>query len=455
MHLWSLGVGLVISGEYFGWSYGWGIAGTLGFLISTLIVSIMYTTLVFSFTELTTSIPSAAGPFEYAKVGLGPWAGFLAGYSVLVEFLFAPPAIAFALGSYVHFIYNEIPTLTASILLFFVFSGINLLGVHYAARLELLVTMIAVLELLIFIALVAPHFSMSNFKLDWFPEGVSGIFAAIPYAIWFFLAIEGIAMSAEEVKNPKRNIPVGYISAIMTLLFLSVGVMLSAGGAGDWKKLSTLDYPIPEAMAMALGYENLIVKAFAGIGIFGLIASINGIIYSASRQIFALARAGFLPKILARVGSRTKAPYCAVFICFGVGLLSLLSGKTNELITLSAMGAVLMYMISMISLFALRIRQPNLQRPFKAPLYPYFPAIALALSLLSLLAIIYYNPKIAVVFIVAMIPCAAVFFVRLHKGYIQTNPVDASTNCPTNNNPTLIREKYSKITVNIGQYDDV
>ena len=93
-YLWSLAVGLVISGEYFGWNYGWGSAGTVGFLITTLIVAVLYVAFIFSFTELTTAIPHAGGPFAYALRAFGPAGGLIAGYATLVEFLFAPPAIA-------------------------------------------------------------------------------------------------------------------------------------------------------------------------------------------------------------------------------------------------------------------------------------------------------------------------------------------------------------------------
>ncbi len=104
LHLWAIAVGLVISGEYFGWNYGWAVSGTLGFLIATLIITVMYVTFIFSFTELTASIPHAGGPFAYSYRAFGPVGGFIAGYATLVEFLFAPPAIAFALGSYIHFL---------------------------------------------------------------------------------------------------------------------------------------------------------------------------------------------------------------------------------------------------------------------------------------------------------------------------------------------------------------
>jgi ethanolamine permease len=98
IHLWGIAVGLVISGEYFGWSYGWDKAGTLGFLVTTMAVALMYTAFIFSYTELTTSIPHAGGPFAYSRRAFGPGGGYLAGMATLIEFVFAPPAIALALA---------------------------------------------------------------------------------------------------------------------------------------------------------------------------------------------------------------------------------------------------------------------------------------------------------------------------------------------------------------------
>src|SRR6195952_234426 len=85
--LWGIAVGLVISGEYFGWSYGWASAGTLGFLVTTLLVATMYAAFIFSFTELTTAIPNAGGPFAYAQRAFGDTGGYIAAAATLVEFV--------------------------------------------------------------------------------------------------------------------------------------------------------------------------------------------------------------------------------------------------------------------------------------------------------------------------------------------------------------------------------
>jgi Amino acid transporters len=108
LHLWGIAVGLVISGEYFGWSYGWGVAGTLGFLITTALIATLYTCFIFSFTELTTAIPHAGGPFAYSRRAFGETGGLIAGLATLIEFVFAPPAIAMAIGAYLNVQYPDL-----------------------------------------------------------------------------------------------------------------------------------------------------------------------------------------------------------------------------------------------------------------------------------------------------------------------------------------------------------
>jgi ethanolamine permease len=203
--LWGIAVGLVISGEYFGWSYGWATAGTLGFVVTSLIVAAMYTTFIFSFTELTTSIPHAGGPFAYAHSAFGAIGGYLAGIATLVEFVFAPPAISLAIGAYLNVQFPILDPRHVAVGAYILFMTLNILGVQVAATFELFVTLLAILELLVFMAVVSRGFSIANFlKGGWSGadhfsvHAIHGIFAAIPFAIWFFLAIEGVAMAAEE-----------------------------------------------------------------------------------------------------------------------------------------------------------------------------------------------------------------------------------------------------------------
>lgn len=414
VHLWAIAVSLVISGEYFGWNLGWKYAGTIGFLIAAVVVTVMYITFIFSYTELTTSIPHAGGAFAYAYRALGPFGGLVAGYATLIDFLFATPAIAFGLGAYLHFLNPEIPVLYSALFFNVIFIIINILGVKESAMFSLIITLLAVAELLIYLGIVAPHFKADNFLSHPMPSGWTGIFPALPYAVWFYLAIEGVAMVAEEVKDPKRNIPKGYISGLATLIFLAFGVMIFTGGISDWRKLSELDYPLPEAISIVLGKTSSLTKIFASIGLFGLIASFHGTILASSRQVFAMARSGYLPVWLSTINHKFKTPHWAIIAGGFISFIALYTGTTGDVVIISVMGAILMYMMSMISLFILRKKEPALDRPFVAPFFPVFPAIALIISAIVLITMVWFYAELSLIFFGGL-AIAVIIFILMGK----------------------------------------
>jgi ethanolamine permease len=432
LHLWGIAVGLVISGEYFGWSYGWAQAGTLGFLVTTVFIALMYTTFIFSFTELTTAIPHAGGPFAYSYRAFGPIGGYVAGFSTLVEFLFAPPAIALAIGAYLNVQFPALDARAAAVGAYVVFMTLNIAGVSIAATFELVVTVLAIAELLVFMGVVSGGFAWSHFTAhgwagaDHFSIAtLSGIFAAIPFAIWFFLAIEGAAMAAEEAKDPTRTIPRAYIGGILTLVVLAFGTMIFAGAVGDWKGLANINDPLPQAMKIVVGSGSGWLHLLVWIGLLGLIASFHGIIIGYSRQMFALARAGLLPKVLATLHPRLRTPYWAILAGGAVGIAAIYSDKfisiagqplTASIVTMSALGAIVMYIISLFSLMRLRRTEVRLPRPFRAPFYPLFPITALSLAVVSLLAIVYYNAQVAGLFAALGVTGGVVTYWRTRNG---------------------------------------
>lgn len=434
-HLWGIAVGLVISGEYFGWSYGWATAGTLGFLVATVFVAVIYTAFIFSFTELTCAIPQAGGPFTYSSRALGRWGGLIVGLATLVEFIFAPPAIALAIGAYLNVQFPGLSPKVAACGAYLVFMALNIVGVHIAATFELFITIAAIIELLVFMGVVAPAFSWQNFLHDgwgaaphfgW--EAMGGIFAAIPFAIWFFLAIEGVAMAAEEAKDPKRAIPIAYIAGVLTLVSLAFGVMLFAGGVGDWHSLANLNDPLPQAMKRVVGSNSGWLHMLVWLGLFGLVASLHGIIMGYARQIFALARAGFLPKMLGQLHPRFQTPYMATIAGGVIGIAAIFSDDfisingqslTATLVTMSVFGALTMYVLSMISLFRLRRTEPDLHRSYRAPLYPVLPGIALVGALIALVAVISCNGTIFCIYLGFMVVLSVLFMALSRKQPVQ------------------------------------
>lgn len=407
--LWGLGVGYVISGMYFGWNLGLPVGGTLGLAIATLFIIVMYLSFTFSYTELACAIPKAGGAFVYARKSHGNDFGFLAGMAQVVEFVFAPPAIAAAIGAYFHLFIPGVSTTMIAVVAYIIFTLLNISGVKAAAQFELFITILAVAELLIFTGVTLPHFEMKNLAVNAFPNGISGIFAAIPFAIWFFLAIEGVANVAEETINPQKNVLIGFGSAILTLVVLAVLTFVSSIGVSGWESVvyptpgaDASDSPLPLALSHIVGNSHLLYHMLIFIGLFGLVASFHGIILASGRAVYEMGKENFLPSVLGKINTRFHTPAVALIANMVVGIIALFSGHTGEIITISVFGALTLYIVSMISMLKLRKSAPELVRPFKVPLYPLTPIIALIIAVVAMIAVIYYNLMLAGIYVLIL-----------------------------------------------------
>ena len=404
--LWGLGVGYVISGMYFGWNLGLEKGGTLGMAIATFFIIILYVCFTFSYTELACAIPKAGGAFDYAKRAMGKDWGFITGMAQNIEFIFAPPAIAFAIGAYFNIAY-KVPIVPVAIGSYILFTGLNILGIKAAAIFELIITILAVGELLLFAGITLPHFQMHNLTQDAFPNGWSGVAAAIPFAIWFFLGIEGVANVAEETINPQRTILKGFGSAIITLVVLCVLTFVSSIGVAGWKAIvyeggNVSNSPLPLALGKVVGSNDVFYHLLITVGLFGLIASFHGLILAAGRASFEFGRVRFAPAFLGKIHPKFKTPANALLVNMGIGIIALLTGETEAIITISVFGAITLYILSMIALLRLRKSEPELERPFKAPLYPLMPVVALVIGIISLIAMCVYNIKLAAIYFLIM-----------------------------------------------------
>jgi ethanolamine permease len=413
--LWGLGVGYVISGNYFGWNLGLAQGGTMGLGIAIFFIIILALTFTFSYTELACAIPKAGGVFDYATRALGRDLGFIAGMAQNVEFIFAPPAIAFAIGAYFNLFFPDIPVLTIAAGAYVVFTALNIYGIKTAATFELIITVLAVFGLVLFTGITLPHFDAEQLKENAFPRGWEGAFAAVPFAIWFFLGIEGVANVAEETVNPQRTILLGFGSAIVTLVLLCIFTFFGSIGVDGWESVvyspsgGISDSPLPLAVAKVTGQDHWLYHLMITIGLFGLVASFHGIILAAGRSTLEFGRVRYAPAFLGKVHARFKTPANALICNMVIGILALLSGKTGEIITLSVFGALTLYIISMITLLRLRKTEPSLARPFKVPFYPLFPITALVIASISFVALTVYNLKLALLYFLITGICYAIF----------------------------------------------
>ena len=401
--IWGLGVGYVISGAYFGWNLGLPEGGPYGMLAATIGVTVLYATFVLGYAELSCALPRAGGVFVYTSRAFGPQVGFVGGIAQLVEYVLAPPAIAFAIGSYVNQTHPDLPILGVAVVAYIVFTIVNIIGVKISAVFELVLCVIAVIELCVFGVIALPHFSWDKFSADALPHGWSGAFAAIPFAMWFYLAIEGIANVAEEAKNPQRDLPRGFLLAMATLVVLTAITLFGAVGVDGWRSVVyptagstvTSDSPLPLAIGHVVSRDSPFFVALTSIGLIGLVASFHGILIVASRSIMELGRVRYVPAVLGTINAKTKTPVVALFANLAIGLFALFTGRTSDIILISVFGALTLYILSSASVLRLRKTEPDLPRPYKAPFYPYTPIIALVLSLIAAAAMTWKHPRLA------------------------------------------------------------
>lgn len=392
----GLGVAYVISGDFAGWNFGLGQGGWGGLLIATILMATMYTAMVFSLAELSSMIPTAGGGYGFARRAFGPIGGFLTGTAILLEYAVAPAAIAVFIGAYTQSLlgFGGWPVYLA---FYVVFVGIHLYGVGEALKLMFVITAVAATALLVFVIAMIPHFSVANlFDIPptdavgasaFLPFGYLGIWAAIPFAIWFFLAIEGVPLAAEEAQDPKKNLPKGLIvGMLILLLFAALILVVGPGGAGSATIMASGD-PLVAALESEAAYgERTWVSGFVNlVGLAGLVASFFSIIFAYSRQVFALSRAGYLPRFLSLTGSR-KTPWIALVVPGTLGFALSLTGEGDLLILMAVFGATISYILMTASHIVLRRREPDLERPYRTPGGVVTSGIALVLACVAFVA---------------------------------------------------------------------
>ncbi len=394
----GLGVAYVISGDYAGWNFGLAEGGWGGLLIATLLMATMYTCMVFGLAELSSTISTAGGGYGFARRALGPWGGFLTGTAILIEYAIAPAAIVCFIGGYVESL--DLFGITAGwpvyLAFYAIFVGIHLVGVGEALKVTFVITAIAVVGLLAFAFGMIGDFDSSNLtnipaddsagSSSFLPFGIAGIWAAFPFAIWFFLAIEGVPLAAEETDNPKRDMPKGLIAGMAVLLVFAALMLTIAPGAGGADTIMDSDNPLPAAIDNAKGEGNGLGDFVNYIGLAGLIASFFSIIFGYSRQLFALSRAGYLPKALSVTSSR-KVPWIALLVPAVVGfLLAAVTEDGATMLNVAVFGAAVSYVLMMLSHIVLRSREPDLERPYRTPGGTATTGVALVLAAAAVVA---------------------------------------------------------------------
>jgi len=400
--LWALGVGAVISGDFGGWNLGLAAGGFMGLAIATVLMTVMYVCMVYSIAELSAALPHAGGFYSFARNAFGPWGGMIVGISDTIEYVLTPATIVFFIGGYLQAILPAVPLWVWWAGFYAVFLVMNIVGVELTFKVGLLVTALAILVLAVFYgaAVFSGAFKpalLFNMPPDagqstMLPKGVFGIFAAIPFAIWFYLAIEQLPLAAEETKDVVTNMPKALIYGIGTLIVLTLGTLvLNSGVGGGAAAMGASAAPLSDGFKAIFG-DSITTVLFTLIALVGLIASFHTVIYAAGRVLFALSRSGYYPRWISVTGEKTHTPHRALLLSGVVGfVIAWLCQKYAAtvgaaLLSMSVFGAVISYTMVMLCYIKLKVSRPDMERPYKSPLGLPGAVVGTALSLLAIAA---------------------------------------------------------------------
>ncbi|MEV3992287.1 ethanolamine permease [Streptomyces sp. NPDC049837] len=394
----GLGVGYVVSGDYAGWNMGLQEGGFGGLAIATVLMGVMYACLVYALAELSAILPAAGGGYGFARRALGTWGGFLTGTAILIEYILAPAAISIFIGDYVESLglFGLESSWPVYLACFVIFIGIHLWGVGEALRFSLIVTAIAVAALLIFAVGAFTEFNadgLNDIPADpaafgansWLPYGLLGIWAAVPFGMWFFLGVEGVPLAAEEAKDPVRSMPRALSLSMLILVLLAVLTFFASTGVRGSAAIQDAGNPLVVAL-QGDGDPTALSRFVNYAGLAGLVASFFSLIYAGSRQLFALSRAGYLPRFLS-LTSRRKSPYLGLLIPGALGFaLAAGTGNGGRMLNIAVFGATISYALMALSHIVLRRREPDLPRPYRTPGGIVTSSVAFVLALAALVA---------------------------------------------------------------------
>ena len=422
--LWALGVAAVISGDFFGWNFGLAY-GFGGLLVATVVITVMYFGLCFSISEMSPALPHTGGAYSFARSAMGPWGGFSTGVAETIEYVITPAVIVVGIAAYMDTISDDLFGFTLDpeiwwAIFYAIFVGLNTLGVETSFRFTVFICLLSLAILAVFFVGALTKLDFERYAIDtnggnWFIDGVPGVFYALPFAIWFYLAIEELPLAAEESADPARDIPKGTMWGLVTLVVTAVLVLfLSSGIAPGAGPLSESAEPLLDGLKTIFG-EGTSASLLGLVAVAGLVASFHTIIYAYGRNIFSLSRAGYYPHPLSVTHGTRQTPWVALILGAVLGWIAayIINKNTDTqvgaaLLYMAVFGAVISYALQCASFVLLRRKRPNMERPYVSPVGIPGAIVAGVIALASLGAILYnddYRPGVygvAIVYVVAM-----------------------------------------------------
>jgi len=385
--LWTaagIGIGAIIgTGIFVLIGVAAGLAGP-SVILSFLVAGFVALLSGLSAAELSSFITEAGASYIYTTKAFGAFPGFIVGWMKSFDYIVGASAVSLGFAAYLTY-FIGIPPLNATLVaigtiwpLFLML--LNLRGMKEASGANNVLVVLKVSALVLFIVVGGYYILLngdySNYT-PFFPNGIKGMLSGASIIFFAFIGFNTVAMVAEEVKDPERNVHRAIILSFAICTLLYIGVAIVAVGLINWQTLGMSKAPLELALGIATS-NPLFLKFVAVSALFATTSVIISSMIGASRALFAMARQGVIPGILAKVSSRGIPS--ATVILSGV-VISLIVLLTNANLTWLAsifnFGTLLTFFFINASLLQLRRTMPDANRQFRVPLYPYTPILGL------------------------------------------------------------------------------
>ena len=391
-HIWALGVGIVLVGEYMGWNFSVGKGGAYAALIACWFAGILYTCVAMIDSEVTSTVAAAGGQYTQAKHIVGPLMAFNVGLYLVFAYTMLEAANAITAG----YLFSVVATMTGYsgeldqrpfiILVIMFLAWLNYRGVLATLTFNLVITSIAFVAILtLFVSTsgilgggIMQHAAL--FEGHELPYGWIGVLASMHFGLWYYLGIEGTTQAAEEVRSPARALPFGTLAGIMTLLIAATLTWYICSGILPWEYLGDgVDGAVAPLFSAAQLSGSTGLVWFLGFGtLFATLASANGCINDASRAWFAMGRDKYLPGWFGAVHPKYRTPYRSIIFLVPIALIFALGAPLDQVITFSILSGLLEYTFMPLNIIQFRKKWPmgTIKRGYEHPFHP-LPAIVL------------------------------------------------------------------------------
>ncbi|GAX88536.1 amino acid permease [Effusibacillus lacus] len=340
------------------------------------------------YAEFSSAVPVSGSVYTYSYATLGEIIAWIIGWDLILEYLLAASTVAVGWSGYFQKLLNgfglHLPPVVASVdtpegvfnlpafLIVLLITWLLSRGVKESARLNNIMVLIKVAVVLLFIVVGVWYVKPANWT-PFMPFGWGGVFSGAAFVFFAYIGFDAVATAAEEVRNPKRDLPIGIIAslAICTVLYIIVSALMT--GIVPYPKL---DDPAPISLVLQVAGQDW-VAGFVSLGaILGITTVLMVMLYGQTRIFFAMSRDGLLPRMFSGVHPRFQTPYRSTWL-IGV-IASALGGffPLNKLAELVNIGTLAAFTLISIGVIVLRYSRPDLPRSFKVPFVPAIPLLA-------------------------------------------------------------------------------